>query len=106
MDGALSAGHISQRRPSHPDEWRFFMTRAKIAWASVLISLSLAGPALASAVPFAMYDNMFYRGKPDATQDGFVVSNILYEGVIWPHNRNYGVLPNRAAFEAMVRAHN
>lgn len=69
------------------------MIRVKIVWAMLLISACAAGPAFANTTPFAMYDNMFYRGKPDTTKDGFVVSNILYEGVIWPHNRNYGVLP-------------
>ena len=54
---------------------------------------------------FAVFDNMSYRGKPDTTRDGLVPSNIVYEGSIWPHDKNYGVLPSRAAFDAVVRAH-
>ena len=54
---------------------------------------------------FSVYDNLFYRQKPNTAQEGLVVSNILYEGDIWPHGQNYGVLPSRSAFEATVRAH-
>jgi hypothetical protein len=52
-----------------------------------------------------VYDNMFYRQKPNMEQEGFVASNILYEGDIWPHGQNYGGLPSRNTFEATVRAH-
>jgi hypothetical protein len=76
-----------------------------IAWATLLVAALMAVPTLADNAPFALYDNMYYRGKPNTTQDGFVVSNILYEAVIWPHKVNYGVLPDRHAYEAMVRAH-
>lgn len=55
--------------------------------------------------PFPVYDNMFYRQKPNTAQEGLVASNILYEGDIWPHGQNYGVLPDRNSFEATVRAH-
>src|SRR5215472_11355617 len=54
---------------------------------------------------FAVFDNMSYRGKPDTTRDGLVPSNIVYEGSIWPHDKNYGVLPSREAFDAVVHAH-
>jgi hypothetical protein len=54
---------------------------------------------------FAVFDNMSYRGKPDTTRDGLVSSNIVYEGSIWPHDKNYGVLPSRDAFDAVIRAH-
>jgi hypothetical protein len=55
--------------------------------------------------PFPVYDNMFYRQKPNTAQEGLLASNILYEGDIWPHGLNYGVLPSRNSFEATVRAH-
>jgi hypothetical protein len=54
---------------------------------------------------FTVYDNMFYRGKPDTAAEGLVASNILYEGVIWPHDKNFGELPEREAYAAIVRAH-
>jgi hypothetical protein len=54
---------------------------------------------------FGVFDNMSYRGKPDTTLDGLVLSNIVYEGSIWPHDKNYGVLPSRDAFDAVIRAH-
>jgi hypothetical protein len=37
---------------------------------------------------FAVFDNMSYRGKPDTTRNGLVPSNIVYEGSIWPHDKN------------------
>jgi hypothetical protein len=55
--------------------------------------------------PFAVFDNMSYRGKPDTTEEGLVPSNIVYEGSIWPHDKNYGVLPSRDAFDAVIRGH-
>ena len=54
---------------------------------------------------FPIYDNLFYKGKPDTLQEGLILSNILYEGLIWPHGPKIGVLPDRNAFEALVRAH-
>ena len=55
--------------------------------------------------PFMVYDNMFYRGKPNTTAAGLVVSNIIYENKIWPNEKDYGRLPNRGAFVALVRSH-
>jgi hypothetical protein len=54
---------------------------------------------------FNVYDNMFYRGKPDTTRNGLLVSNILYENKIWPNDENYGKLPDKKAFETLVRQH-
>ena len=54
---------------------------------------------------FIVYDNMFYRGKPDTLRDGLVPSNIVYENHIWPEGRNLGTVPDRVAFEQIVRAH-
>jgi hypothetical protein len=54
---------------------------------------------------FPVYDNMFFVGKPDTRPVGLIPSNIIYEGYIWPHDLNYGVLPTRAAFDAVVAAH-
>jgi hypothetical protein len=54
---------------------------------------------------FKIYDNMFYQGKPDTAAQWMVASNILYESVIWPHDRNYGKLPKQSDFEALVRSH-
>jgi hypothetical protein len=54
---------------------------------------------------FPVYDNMFYIGKPDTKQYGLIPSNIIDEGHIWPHGQNYGVLPSRSSFDAIVAAH-
>lgn len=52
-----------------------------------------------------IYDNLFYKGKPETFQDGLILSNILYEGLIWPKGQKFGVLPDRSVFETLVRAH-
>jgi hypothetical protein len=54
---------------------------------------------------FPVYDNMFYIGKPDTRVHGLIPSNIIDEGHIWPRGQNYGVLPNRTVFDAIVAAH-
>ena len=53
---------------------------------------------------FPVYDNMSYIGKPDTKKHGLIPSNIIDEGRIWPHGQNYGVLPSRRAFAAIVAA--
>lgn len=52
---------------------------------------------------FPIYDNMYYKGKPDTSPYGLAPSNILYENKIWPNKRDVGVLPDRLAFESLVR---
>jgi len=59
----------------------------------------------ANAGAFIIYDNLFYRGKPDTVREGLVASNIIYEGKIWPRKNESGSLPNRAEFQATVREH-
>lgn len=76
-----------------------------ISWAALLATVLIAVPSFADHAPFALYDNMYYRGKPNTAPDGFVVSNILYEGLIWPHKVNYGALPDRREYEKLVRSH-
>lgn len=71
-----------------------------------LAILFFSGLAVAQArTPFMVYDNMFYRGKPNTTAAGLVVSNIIYENKIWPDEKDYGRLPNRTTFVGLVRAH-
>jgi len=53
--------------------------------------------------PFPVYDNMFYKGKPDTAPSGLIASNILYEDKIWPNHQAAGFLPDREPFEALVR---
>jgi hypothetical protein len=53
---------------------------------------------------FPVFDNMFFRGKPSTAADGLILSNIVYQDAIWPHDRGYGTLLPRPAFEALVRA--
>ncbi len=55
---------------------------------------------------FPVYDNMFYIGKPDTTKYGLIRSNIIDDAHIWPHGQNYGVLPSRSVFDALVAANN
>jgi hypothetical protein len=62
--------------------------------------------SIAAGRSFPVFDNMFYRGKPNTGADGLILSNILYEGVIWPSSSQFGTLPPRPTFEALVRAHN
>ena len=54
---------------------------------------------------FPVYDNMSYVGKPDTQQYKLVASNIIDEGHIWPPGQNYGVLPSRSTFDAIVATH-
>ena len=61
--------------------------------------------ALAGERAFPIYDNMFFTGKPDSASAGLEASNIIYGGAIWPGGLNYGVLPSRKAFDAIVAAH-
>lgn len=81
---------------------------------SILAVLLLLASALMGAdlsVPqegtksFPIYDSMFYKDKPDTAKEGLIGSNILYEDKIWPNKQGLGVLPNREAFEALVREH-
>jgi hypothetical protein len=53
---------------------------------------------------FLIYDNMSYIGKPDTKKYRLIPSNIIDEGRIWPPGHNYGVLPNRGSFDAIVAA--
>jgi len=48
---------------------------------------------------------MFYVDKPDTAPSGLVGANIIYESDIWPGGGDYGVLPDQATFDAIVRAH-
>lgn len=54
---------------------------------------------------FLVYDNFFYKGRPDIDPSGMIRANIIYEGMIWPNKINYGSLPDAATFQATVRAH-
>jgi hypothetical protein len=73
-------------------------------WTACPSPASLPNPVLAKP-GFKVYDNMFYKGKPNTENHGLVPSNILYERNIWPSDVNYGALPDRSAFERTVRAH-
>lgn len=75
--------------------------------ATLLALVLLPGLTLrATAHPsFTVYDNLFYQGKPNTTQAGLVVSNILYESDIWPGKVGYGTLPSRSRFAEAVREH-
>jgi hypothetical protein len=53
---------------------------------------------------FPVYDNMSYIGKPDTTKYGLIRSNIIDDAHIWSHGQNYGVLPSRGVFDALVAA--
>jgi hypothetical protein len=67
--------------------------------------LSSVSAAAAQERAFAVYDNMFFIGKPSTAPSGLVASNIIYGREIWPGGKNYGTLPNRAEFAAVVAAH-
>ena len=71
------------------------------------LAAARAHESLAAEEPrsFTIYDNLFYRGKPNTARDGLVAANSLYENKIWPNEQTLGVLPNRNAFESLVRLH-
>lgn len=68
---------------------------------AVIAALSFAQ---APGTSFPLYDNMFYKGKPDTTKFGLIPSNILYENKIWPNPHDVGTLPDHNAFQVLVRA--
>jgi hypothetical protein len=54
---------------------------------------------------FPVYDNMFYSGQPETATAGLVKCNILYQIAIWPKGRDMSVLPDKAAYQQLVRQH-
>jgi hypothetical protein len=75
-----------------------------VVMCEVLVAgLTLAWPAGGEGA-FTIYDNMYYKGKPNTSINGLVLSNIVYENKIWPNKRDVGVLPDRKVFESLVRA--
>lgn len=70
---------------------------------AVLATAGVLSSAQGSGKPFILYDNMFYKGKPDTAQIGMIASNIIYENKIWPDRQNFGTLPDRAFFQDLVR---
>jgi hypothetical protein len=77
----------------------------------LLLSFSLAAAhpsessVAANSRSFQIYDNMFYREKPDTSREGLIAANILYENKIWPSVEAFGVLPSRNGFQTIVRLH-
>ena len=55
--------------------------------------------------PFLVYDNFFYKGRPDVDPVGMIQANIIYKGAIWPNKLDEESLPDSATFQAVVRAH-
>jgi hypothetical protein len=47
---------------------------------------------------------MFYKGKPGTAAYGLIPSNVLYENKIRPDSRDVRTLPNRDAFQSLLRA--
>ena len=83
------------------------MRAALVLLLAFALAAARAHESLAAEEPrsFTIYDNLFYRGKPNTARDGLVAANILYENKIWPNEQAFGVLPNRNAFESLVRLH-
>lgn len=69
-----------------------------------LAAIAALSLAQTSGNVFPIYDNMFYKGKPDTAAFGLIPSNILYENKIWPNPHDVGTLPDRNAFQSLVRA--
>lgn len=83
------------------------LTRRTLTVLAVL--LAACGGFVLGQLPekqFVIYDNMFYKGKPDTTPAGLVPSNVIYEDKIWPNHQQVGSLPDHQAFLALVRATN
>ena len=45
-------------------------------------------------------------GERSRSQFGAHSIDIIAEGYVWPHEQNYGVLPSRSMFDALVAANN
>ena len=82
----------------------------KMLLASVAVLLAITAAVCFAQVspqkPFPIYDNMFYKEKPDTTKAGLIPSNVIYENKIWPTHQQVGTLPDHQAFLALVRATN
>jgi hypothetical protein len=69
--------------------------------AATLAAATAGGAGLSR---FPVFDNMFFKNKPDTAPYGLSASNLVYAAAIWPGGRNYGALPPRRTFEAIVAA--
>jgi hypothetical protein len=63
---------------------------ATFCFAAICACLFGIGALVAVERPFVVYDNMYYKGKPDTVRSGLVESNIVYENKIWPNKRDVG----------------
>lgn len=78
-----------------------------LAGMAALLAVAVAASlAQVSDKPFPIYDNMFYKEKPDTTKAGLIPSNVIYENKIWPNHQQVGTLPDHQTFLALVRATN
>jgi hypothetical protein len=73
---------------------------------AVLALCALLALGQSARKDFVIYDNMFYKEKPDTTQAGLIPSNVIYENKIWPNHQTFGTLPDHESFLALVRSTN
>jgi hypothetical protein len=84
----------------------FVKTSLAIVVAFLAAAAGAVSIAQAPAKAFVIYDNMFYKGKPDTARIGLIPSNVLYENKIWPTHQEIGTLPDHTVFVALVHATN
>jgi hypothetical protein len=58
-----------------------------------------------TAKPFAVFDNMFYAGKPDLSRTGLIRSSVIYNRLEWKTAIAAGQFPDEAAFKEDVKKH-
>ena len=71
--------------------------------AAMMLTVFARVKAASDDQAFPIYDNMYYKGKPNTAHAGLISSNILYENKIWPNKQDVGILPNRGSYQALVR---
>jgi hypothetical protein len=101
--------------PDRPGAQRSAVQATWLLWLAIGLILCMAaasGTAQSNrkATPgkiaknFPIFDNMAYKEKPDTAPDGLIPSDVLYQKDIWPNPIDAGTLPDRAAFQSLVRS--
>jgi len=79
---------------------------ASVAWLafiSLAAAQDAAQPASRLAKPFVVYDNMFYKGKPDLTDLGLIPSCVIYDNKELKAAVAAGQLPDEMSFKKLVQ---
>jgi hypothetical protein len=102
--------HISTQRKTGVARFWFVAAFFAPLWLTATITAGWLVPAASlfaqtgGAQKFLIFDNMAYKEKPDTSPEAMIPSNVIYEKQIWPDRRRVGALPDREAFESLVRS--